>query len=79
MTDGKDVHTEHCCKNCGCKYGEDAPEMLEDGGQYIPCSVFANRLRQRLPCGQTLVCWESEFLDDESVPDDDDDEDDGGW
>jgi hypothetical protein len=19
----KDVHTEHCCKYCGCKYGED--------------------------------------------------------
>lgn len=41
----KDVHTEHCCKNCGCKYGED-----ED------CSVVRGTKKQSFKCGILKVC-----------------------
>lgn len=36
----KDVHTEHCCKDHGCKYGEDDQ-----------CSVMQGR-KQSYPCEQ---------------------------
>lgn len=42
-----DVHTEHCCANCGCKYGE------EESGK---CSVCSGRKMQSYPCGQLEVC-----------------------
>jgi len=45
--DTKDVHTEHCCKNCGCKYGDD-----RTGG----CSVRSEHRKQSFKCGQTGVC-----------------------
>jgi hypothetical protein len=33
-----DVHTRHCCKNCGCKCGEDELiESMEDNEPLIPC------------------------------------------
>jgi len=34
----KDVHTEHCCVACGCKYGEkNCPVVLGDKKQSHPC------------------------------------------
>lgn len=33
----KDVHTEHCCLTCGCKYGDDN------------CSVVTERKKQSYP------------------------------
>lgn len=34
----KDVHTEHCCKNCGCKYGYDyCPVVKGIKNQSYPC------------------------------------------
>ena len=44
-TTTKDVHTEHCCKNCGCKYGE---EDL--------CTVVRGIKKQSFECGTTGVC-----------------------
>lgn len=40
-----DVHTEHCCATCGCKYGE------PDG-----CSVCSGAKVQSYDCGTQLVC-----------------------
>lgn len=48
----RDVHTEHCCINCGCKYGEDRPDS--DGA--IECTVVSGRQPQSYPCGKTCVC-----------------------
>lgn len=49
----KDVHTEHCCKQCGCKYGEGHP----DGPfETIGCSVVSGRLEQSYECGTLEVC-----------------------
>jgi hypothetical protein len=73
MTDVKDIHSD-CCKNCGCVYGDDSIVTAEDGSTYIPCSVFAGRVRQSQPCGKASICWESEFLDDEGLDEDDKDE-----
>lgn len=42
-----DVHTEHCCKLCGCKYGDD----LKDDDGYIGCSVVSGRKKQSYSCG----------------------------
>lgn len=39
-----DVHTEHCCKNCGCKYGDS------------DCSVRTGRSSQSFPCGKANTC-----------------------
>ena len=36
----KDVHTEHCCKEHGCKYGD------------VDCSVVAQGWVQSFPCPQ---------------------------
>ena len=43
----KDVHTEHCCKSCGCKYGE------EDKG----CSVTTGFAKQSYPCRGDCNGW----------------------
>jgi len=40
------VHTEHCCKNCGCKYGE------------ATCPVVTGSKVQSFPCGNLEVCGE---------------------
>lgn len=54
----KDVHTEHCCASCGCKYGDDSPEInMEDGGFSYGCSVFSGVKKQSYPCGKTSVCY----------------------
>ena len=43
----KDVNTEHCCKNCGCKYGEDMPiESPFFNEEFIGCSVVSGYLPQ---------------------------------
>lgn len=46
----KDVHTEHCCANCGCKYGDD------------DCPVVLRKKRQSYKCGAHETCvgfdWE---------------------
>jgi hypothetical protein len=43
----KCVHTEHCCKNCGCKYGDEG------------CPVVTGRKKQSFPCGHAYTCgWE---------------------
>ena len=41
----KDVHTEHCCRRCHCKYGD-------DNG----CSVASGRRLQSYPHGEGGVC-----------------------
>ena len=41
----KDVHTEHCCHKCGCKYGNDEE-----------CSVACGRKQQSFICGKTSTC-----------------------
>ena len=52
-----DVHTRHCCKQCGCKYGEDQPESDPfDGEPLIYCSVASGRLKQEKPHGKQGIC-----------------------
>jgi hypothetical protein len=41
---GKDVHTEHCCKDCGCKYGDD------------DCTVVTKTRVQSYDCGTAYTC-----------------------
>lgn len=43
----RDVHTEHCCIHCGCKYGE------EKSG----CSVTTWVLKQSYPCTGDCNNW----------------------
>jgi hypothetical protein len=38
-----DAHTEHCCKNCGCNYGD------------ADCSLKLGRQQER-PCGEASAC-----------------------
>ena len=46
-----DMHINHCCETCGCKYGEDIPHYdIMDGIHLIACSVVAGRQKQRYPC-----------------------------
>jgi hypothetical protein len=52
----QDVHTRHCCKKCGCKYGEDQPI-----DEFIGCTVVAGVTEQEKPCGQQCVCYENSF------------------
>lgn len=40
----RDVHTEHCCKNCGCKYGDK------------DCTVVLNIKEQTYNCGPSCNC-----------------------
>ncbi len=43
-----DVHTRHCCRNCGCKYGEDDV-----------CTVMCGIREQEYSCGHAYTCfWE---------------------
>ena len=51
-----DVHTEHCCKNCGCKYGDDAPNHRSDYPLDVDCTVKAGVRKQSNPCGKNGVC-----------------------
>lgn len=69
MSVNMDVHTEHCCNNCGCAYDGGDRIVSDDGSSYIPCSVVAGRFRQNIACGKTSVCWESEFLDNQNFED----------
>ena len=45
MSDDKNVHTEHCCKFHGCKYGED------------DCPVANKKQKQSYPC--EFCDWET--------------------
>lgn len=40
----KNAHTEHCCKICGCKYGDD------------DCPVAGGVAKQSYSCGNLDVC-----------------------
>lgn len=40
-----DVHTEHCCVNCGCKYGD------------ADCTVKTKKLEQSFPCNMECLNW----------------------
>lgn len=52
-----DVHTRHCCKQCGCKYGEDRPEeSMESDERFISCSVVSGRKTQEKPHGKQGIC-----------------------
>lgn len=46
----KDVHTEHCCKLCGCKYGKD------------DCPVETGVKKQSYECGGGAHCGEFQFM-----------------
>lgn len=46
----KDQHTEQCCKNCGCVFGDDVPITIGDWGPIVTCSVTTGRLKQSSPC-----------------------------
>lgn len=52
MAKKTDVHTRHCCKHCGCKYGDK------------DCTVVNGLLTQERPCGEQYVCDEDDFMDD---------------
>ncbi len=52
----KDVHTRHCCKQCGCKYDDHKPE---DGESFIVCSVVSGRKEQENECGKQYPCVHS--------------------
>jgi hypothetical protein len=55
-----DVHTRHCCKDCGCKYGEDKPEespFVGDDEPFIACSVVSGRRKQEYTCGKQSTCY----------------------
>lgn len=62
VAENTNVHTRHCCKNCGCKYGQDVPDWRDDDG-WIECDVVAGQMEQEYPCGQTSVCWD--YCEDE--------------
>lgn len=47
------VHTRHCCRVHGCKYGE------------VDCPVWLVQRSQECPCE---VCWEYDIKSIESVP-----------
>ena len=56
----KDVHTEHCCRTCGCKYGDDHPQTdPETGEEWIACTVVSGHRMQSFECGKTSVCWDT--------------------
>ena len=56
----KDVHTRHCRKQCGCKYGDDKEEdLFEDGVPFVACSVVSGRKEQENECGKQCPCVHS--------------------
>jgi hypothetical protein len=62
----KDIHTEHCCKECGCKYGEDVEEESPFSDEtFIGCSVVSGDLKQSYQCGKTSVCYWRDEQNDE--------------
>lgn len=55
MAKQKDIHTEHCCKSCGCKYGEDNS-----------CTVVVGAAGQTKACGKNDICNSGlEYLEEE--------------
>lgn len=45
------LHTHHCCKSCGCKYGDDKEvEDPFDNYTFIPCPVVDGRDEQEHEC-----------------------------
>ena len=46
-TSERDVHTEHCCKEHGCKYGQGN------------CTVTSGKKAQSFPC--ETCTWDNEF------------------
>ena len=40
----RNCHTEHCCLDCGCAYGED------------DCPVVTGKVRQSFKCGEACTC-----------------------
>ena len=46
LVEPKDVHTEHCCKRCGCKYSSS------------DCTVVRGKLAQSYKHFHTSVCYE---------------------
>ena len=44
-----DVHTEHCCKTCGCKYGD------------RDCHVVSGFKKQSHKCGSNTVCGSDDY------------------
>ena len=58
MEKQKDVHTRHCCKQCGCKYGDDKEEdLFEDDEPFIACSVVSGRKEQENECRKQSTCF----------------------
>ena len=51
------VHTESCCKECGCKYGCDVPIRVT-GEPRIVCCVVNGDQDQSFACGINDVCIE---------------------
>lgn len=47
MIDNIRVHAAHCCKECGCKYGNDeCPVVLEQVNAYYDCSECEDSFSQ---------------------------------
>ncbi len=46
----KDVHTEHCCKYHGCKYGNDDKDLMGNLGRTDFCTVTTKQKIQSYPC-----------------------------
>ena len=44
LDDKEDVHTEHCCRRCGCRYGS------------LVCTVVNGVRKQSYGCGETNEC-----------------------
>lgn len=49
-----DIHTNYCCRDCGCKYNDD------------DCTVVNGNLEQELPCGSMYACpeWSDHYFED---------------
>lgn len=50
------IHTERCCKKCGCEYGCDVPMKTTSDKPRIVCSVVNGSLNQSFSCGINDVC-----------------------
>lgn len=47
MINNTGVHAAHCCKECGCKYGEEeCPVALGQVNAYYDCSECADSFEQ---------------------------------
>jgi hypothetical protein len=56
LDENRDVHTEHCCKTCGCKYGDDVPRDGNDETD-VGCSVVSGHRKQSYPCSGECNNW----------------------